>query len=783
MRRSPQAMSPRPLATFATAAMFILLLLHLGCGNANRSVFAPLPEPSAGAVIAGSAHGQGGAALKGVVVTLETIDGGVSASVYRAMRDHAPARSAAKSGAQQSSAGASTHTFGGRMPNAALGLPSRSTVTDANGRFAFPGVSSGAYLLTGIAQDHLAGIVRATVKPLSTTASETTFVDIAMTPTGKFYGNVTLENATNHQSTIVYVDGSSYVAVTNAAGNYLLEGVPVGSWTVRGTHPGYLDRSVSGSITAAGDSIPLSSFQLPLNSNIPPLAAANNPTSPVSHTPASFSGSGSDDDGTIVRYEWDFDNDGTFDYSSPSTAATTHAYATSGAYTAKLRVTDNQGAIGLDAITFNVVDGVFVSSTGNNANPGTYDQPVATLSQGFVIASTFTRKYVFIGTGTYAETPTFPAGLEIRGGFTPGTTWTRTAGNYSVFNVGLSPAQIVNVSIPTLVSGLQVVASNQVAPGASSIALRVLNSSSAVQFVDCKFTAGNGGNGNNSPSGVAGSSATGAVGPSGGGGGLPGGGNGGAGGGGGMGTNGGNFCGSNSGGFGGSTFSCSPGGTGQNGFNSCAVGDGANGSALSGMGTIAGGIWTPAAGNSGANGAGGTGGGGGGGGGNQTTGAFCGVNATGGPGGGGGGGGGYGTGGTGGMGGGASFAVLLYNSSPIFTSCTFTTSNGGAGGSGGNGGGFGLGAGGAAGTAGQPGAGTGGSGAAGNRGGAGGGGGGGAGGVSIGIAVTGTSSPSITGASYTIGIGGTGGSGGFHPVTSVQAPAGPNGATANLASL
>src|SRR6185295_948372 len=101
------------------------------------------------------------------------------------------------------------------------------------------------------------------------------------------------------------------------------------------------DRSVNGSIAAAGDSIPLTSFQLPLNSNIAPTASPGVPTSPVAHTLTGLSGSGSDADGSIVRYEWDFTNDGTFDYSSPTTASTTHDYGTAATYKAKLRVTDN----------------------------------------------------------------------------------------------------------------------------------------------------------------------------------------------------------------------------------------------------------------------------------------------------------------------------------------------------------------------------------------------------------------------------------------------------------
>ena len=790
MRRSPRTSNSRRYATLAYSAaftLFILLAFQLGCGNANRSAFAPLPAPSSGAVIAGSAHAQGGAALQGVVVTLEAIDGGVSASVYRAIRGQAPAARA-----QNSSSGkplASTPArIGDRLASAALASPSRSTVTDIHGRFAFTEVPAGAYLLTGIAQNHIAGIVRANVRPYSSTAAETTIVDIAMMPTGKFYGNVTLENATNHQSTVVYVDGSSYVAVTNAAGNFTLEGVPVGSWVVRGTHPGYLDRSVSGSITAAGDSLPLPSFQLPLNSNLPPTASPSLPTSPVAHTLTGLSGTGSDADGSIVRYEWDFTNDGTFDYSSASTASTTHDYGTAGTYLAKLRVTDNQGAIGLSVVTVNVVDGVFISASGSDANPGTYDQPVATLGNGFTLASIFNRKYIYVATGTYTETPLFPAAAEVRGGMTTGTTWTQSLGNYSIVNVGTSPALIKDATTATLVSGMDIRASNQVTPGGTSIALSISNSTSALLLTDCKFTAGNGAGGIPKPPGASGGPASGAPGQAGGIGGAPGGGNGGTGGGGGGGNGGtgGPSLGCNGGGFGGSTFQCSPGGGGQNGFNACAPGDGANGASLVNGGQTASGVWNPAAGNNGANGAGGAGGGGGGGGGNTTTGFLCGNTGTGGNGGGGGGGGGYGTGGAGGNGGGASFAVYLYNALPTFSLCYFTSKNGGNGGNGGSGGNFGLGAGGASGLAGSGtpiAAGTGGTGAAGLRGGGGGAGGGGAGGISACVANAGVSGGNYDSNSFTTGLPGFGGTGGTHPVTFVVAPTGLTGSASQTVTL
>ncbi|MGA1826243.1 MAG: PKD domain-containing protein [bacterium] len=52
-------------------------------------------------------------------------------------------------------------------------------------------------------------------------------------------------------------------------------------------------------------------------------------------------GSGSDPDGTIILYEWDFDGNGTYDWSSSITGNTTHTYTEVGEYHAVFRVTDN----------------------------------------------------------------------------------------------------------------------------------------------------------------------------------------------------------------------------------------------------------------------------------------------------------------------------------------------------------------------------------------------------------------------------------------------------------
>ena len=68
----------------------------------------------------------------------------------------------------------------------------------------------------------------------------------------------------------------------------------------------------------------------------------------------SFDGMGIDPDGTIVLYEWDYENDGVYDWSSSTTAATNHTYNDAGSVTAAFRVTDNDGKTGVDYLLIEV---------------------------------------------------------------------------------------------------------------------------------------------------------------------------------------------------------------------------------------------------------------------------------------------------------------------------------------------------------------------------------------------------------------------------------------------
>src|SRR5687767_14035565 len=67
----------------------------------------------------------------------------------------------------------------------------------------------------------------------------------------------------------------------------------------------------------------------------------------------------------------------------------------------------------------------FVTTTGNNLNPGTRAQPLATIQQAIIRART-TPKDIYVAAGVYARTDIADAddGVEIYGGYVAGT-WAR----------------------------------------------------------------------------------------------------------------------------------------------------------------------------------------------------------------------------------------------------------------------------------------------------------------------------------------------------------------------
>jgi PKD repeat protein len=141
--------------------------------------------------------------------------------------------------------------------------------------------------------------------------------------------------------------------------------------------------------------------------NQPPTADFSTDADPAySERPVDFDGSASKDpDGQIVKYEWDWESDGTYDATG---ATATHAYTFAGTYEATLRVTDNSGATATTQRAISVVDGVppgesLGSGEVSAARAGT---PFSTVPSGKLVKPGES----FINGGTL-----FQAGLSARG--------------------------------------------------------------------------------------------------------------------------------------------------------------------------------------------------------------------------------------------------------------------------------------------------------------------------------------------------------------------------------
>lgn len=87
---------------------------------------------------------------------------------------------------------------------------------------------------------------------------------------------------------------------------------------------------------------------------IAPVAKAGDDVEVKSKTEVQFIGL-ANDDGTIVNYEWDFDGDGSYDWSSERHGITTTIYYQVGSYTAVFRLTDDDGFISTDSRIITVI--------------------------------------------------------------------------------------------------------------------------------------------------------------------------------------------------------------------------------------------------------------------------------------------------------------------------------------------------------------------------------------------------------------------------------------------
>jgi PKD repeat protein len=103
----------------------------------------------------------------------------------------------------------------------------------------------------------------------------------------------------------------------------------------------------------------------------PPLASFTASPNPVSSgTQVNFDASGSSDpDGSIVKYEWDLDGNGSYETDTGSTASAAKSYATAGERTIGLRVTDDTGDTATTTRVVTVQNGLPQASFTATPNP------------------------------------------------------------------------------------------------------------------------------------------------------------------------------------------------------------------------------------------------------------------------------------------------------------------------------------------------------------------------------------------------------------------------------
>ncbi len=169
-----------------------------------------------------------------------------------------------------------------------------------------------------------------------------------------------------------------------------------------------------------------------------------------------FYAEASDPDGFISNFEWDFDGDGVYDSETGSTASASHAYASAGTYSARVRVTDNSSGTAVSsAVT------IYVETSSTNQAPTILSFTASPSSGAAPLAVTFS-----VSTDEDGDLTSYEWDFDGNGTFDATTTSSPTAytyetpGTYSVrvrvtddFNATASAETTVTVTATTSENG------------------------------------------------------------------------------------------------------------------------------------------------------------------------------------------------------------------------------------------------------------------------------------------------------------------------------------------
>jgi YD repeat-containing protein len=166
-------------------------------------------------------------------------------------------------------------------------------------------------------------------------------------------------------------DGSIVKYEWDLDGNGTYETSTGSTPTATSSYPTEGNRQIGLRVTDNGGAVETTTRTLVVQQNAPQASFTASPNPATANAQVSFNGSASSDpDGSIVKYEWDLDGNGTYETSTGSTPTTTSSYSSAGEYQVGLRVTDNSGATGTTTRTI-TVGGPY--STAIGSTPGLTD--------------------------------------------------------------------------------------------------------------------------------------------------------------------------------------------------------------------------------------------------------------------------------------------------------------------------------------------------------------------------------------------------------------------------
>lgn len=117
----------------------------------------------------------------------------------------------------------------------------------------------------------------------------------------------------------------------------------------------------------------MTQLSIVVNQNNPPTATlASSVDSGYPPLRVEFTPNASDSDGEVVKFEWDFNGDGTIDETTTKSEKKTHTFSLSGTYNSTVKVTDNKGKSTTAAKQIRILESKYVGFEGIEPKIGTY---------------------------------------------------------------------------------------------------------------------------------------------------------------------------------------------------------------------------------------------------------------------------------------------------------------------------------------------------------------------------------------------------------------------------